>query len=171
MSEKLNIRDHKRIVLAAKYELRRKLSKAFCKDPDLSSEMRDKRRSKLSKLPRKSSFARVRNRCISTGRPRSVYEFFRISRSVFRGLASRGALMGIKKASWAMEGFRLPVGGGVGSSIPDLNGPPPEAPPQPAEDVYYEKEPDRIKAILGRKKAEKDASAVSNRKALRSSLK
>ena len=44
-------------------------------------------------------------------------------------------------------------------------------PPQPAEDVYYEKEPDRIKAILERKKAEKDASAVSNRKALRSSLK
>lgn len=74
----------------------------------------------------------------------------------------------------AMEGFRLPVGGGVGSSIPDLNvppipdlnGPPPEAPlPQPAEDVYHEKDPDRIKAILERKKAERDASAVSNTKA------
>lgn len=100
MSEKRNIRDHKRRLLAAKYELRRKLYKAFCKDPDLSSEMRDKHRYKLSKLPRNSSFARVRNRCISTGRPRSVYEFFRISRIVFRGLASRGALMGIKKASW-----------------------------------------------------------------------
>lgn len=96
MSEKRNIRDQ---LLAAKYELRRKFYKAFCKDPDLSSEMRDKHRYKLSKLPRKSSFARVRNRCISTGRPRSVYEFFRISRIVFRGLASRGALMGIKKAS------------------------------------------------------------------------
>lgn len=51
--------------------------------------MRDKDRYKLSKLPRNSSFARVRNRCISTGRPRSVVEFFRISRIVFRGLASR----------------------------------------------------------------------------------
>ncbi|KAJ9565594.1 LOW QUALITY PROTEIN: hypothetical protein OSB04_001560 [Centaurea solstitialis] len=40
------------------------------------------------------------NRCISTGRPRSVYQFFRISRLVFRGLASRGPLMGIKKSSW-----------------------------------------------------------------------
>ncbi|KAK1592049.1 hypothetical protein Q3G72_018435 [Acer saccharum] len=48
--------------------------------------MRDKHRYKLSKLPRKSSFARVRNRCIFTGRPRSVYEFFRISRIVFRHL-------------------------------------------------------------------------------------
>jgi small subunit ribosomal protein S14 len=102
MSEKrnLNIRDHKRRLLAAKYELRRKLYKAFCKDPNLPSEMRDKHRYKLSKLPRNSSFARVRNRCISTGRPRSVYELFRISRIVFRGLASRGPLMGIKKSSW-----------------------------------------------------------------------
>nr|KJB09743.1 hypothetical protein B456_001G161900 [Gossypium raimondii] len=83
MSEKRNIRDHKRRLLAAKYELRRKLYKAFCKDPDLPSDMRDKHRYKLSKLPRNSSFARVRNRCISTGRPRSVYEFFRISRIVF----------------------------------------------------------------------------------------
>lgn len=66
----------------------------------------------------------------------------------------------------ATEGFRLPVGGGVGSSIPDFNVPPPEAPlPQPAEDVYHEKDPDRIKAILERKKAERDASAVSNTKA------
>nr|YP_009867105.1 ribosomal protein S14 [Rotheca serrata]QKG04084.1 ribosomal protein S14 [Rotheca serrata] len=100
MSEKRNIRDHKRRLLAAKYELRRKLYKACCKDPDLPSDMRDKHRYKLSKLPRKSSFARVRNRCISTGRPRSVYKFFRISRIVFRGLASRGPLMGIKKSSW-----------------------------------------------------------------------
>ncbi|KAH1133559.1 hypothetical protein GYH30_012099 [Glycine max] len=100
MSDQRNIRDHKRRLLAAKYELRRKLYKAFCKDSDLPSDMRDKLRYKLSKLPRNSSFARVRNRCISTGRPRSVYEFFRISRIVFRGLASRGPLMGIKKSSW-----------------------------------------------------------------------
>ncbi|KAH7510988.1 hypothetical protein FEM48_ZijujUnG0059600 [Ziziphus jujuba var. spinosa] len=62
------------------------------KDEGETHDMRDKHRYKLSKLPRKSSFARVRNRCISTGRPRSVYEFFRISRIVFRGLASRGPL-------------------------------------------------------------------------------
>ncbi|XAR72466.1 hypothetical protein NMG60_11019110 [Bertholletia excelsa] len=74
--------------------------RTFCKDPDLPSDMQDKHRYKLSKLPRNSSFARVRNRCIFTGRPRSVYEFFRISRIVFRGLASRGPLMGIKKSSW-----------------------------------------------------------------------
>ncbi|KAJ6837760.1 ribosomal protein L5 [Iris pallida] len=100
MSDKPNIRDHKRRLLAAKYELRRKLYKAFSQVPDLPSDMRDKHRYNLSKLPINSSFARVRNRCISTGRPHSVVEFFRISYIVFRRLASRGSLMGIKKLSW-----------------------------------------------------------------------
>ncbi|KAG5028754.1 hypothetical protein JHK87_012268 [Glycine soja] len=58
MSDQRNIRDHKRRLLAAKYELRRKLYKAFCKDSDLPSDMRDKLRYKLSKLPINSSFAR-----------------------------------------------------------------------------------------------------------------
>ncbi|KAL4183167.1 hypothetical protein AMTRI_Chr11g96800 [Amborella trichopoda] len=99
-SKKRIIRDHKHRLFAAKYELRRKLYKAFCKDPDLLSDIRDKHHYKLSKLPRNSPFSRVRNRCISTSRPRSVYEFFRISCIVFHGLASGGPLMGKKKSSW-----------------------------------------------------------------------
>ncbi|KAL4181292.1 hypothetical protein AMTRI_Chr12g236520 [Amborella trichopoda] len=79
---------------------KQKLYKAFRKDPDLPSAMRDEHRHKLSKLPRNSSFARVRNKCISTSRPRSVYEFFHNSCIIFHGLASRGPLMGIKKSSW-----------------------------------------------------------------------
>ncbi|KAL1820088.1 hypothetical protein ACET3Z_014957 [Daucus carota] len=61
-SEKRNIQDHKRRLLAAKYELRRKLYKSLSKDPELSTEMRAKHRYKLSKLPRNSSFVRLRNR-------------------------------------------------------------------------------------------------------------
>ncbi|GAV71641.1 Ribosomal_S14 domain-containing protein [Cephalotus follicularis] len=92
-----NIPDHKRRLLAAKYELRRKLYKALCNDPAIP---REKYRYKLSKLPRNSSFTRVRNRCVFTGRSRSVYEKFRMSRIVFRTLARQGELLGIKKASW-----------------------------------------------------------------------
>lgn len=99
-AEKRNLLDHKRRLLAAKYELRRKLYKALCRDPDLPSNLLDKHRYKLAKLPRNSSFTRLRNRCIFTGRPRAVYETFRMSRIVFRELASQGQLMGIKKASW-----------------------------------------------------------------------
>ncbi|KAL1537468.1 Sdh2-1p [Salvia divinorum] len=95
-----NIRDHRRRLLAAKYELRRNLYKALCRDPDLPNAMRVKHRCKLSKLPRNSSFTRVTNRCIFSGRSRAVYKKFRISRIVFRTLANQGQLMGIKKASW-----------------------------------------------------------------------
>ncbi|GAB2293088.1 ribosomal protein S14, S11 [Dionaea muscipula] len=100
VSEKRNIPDHKRRLLAAKYEVRRKLYKALCSDPNLPSDVREKQRYKLSKLPRNSSFTRVRNRCIFSGRPRAVYKKFRMSRIVFRSLASQGLLMGVKKASW-----------------------------------------------------------------------
>ena len=60
MLEKRNIRDHRRRLLAAKYELRREPHKAFCRDPNPPSDMRDKHRYKLPKSPRNSSFARVR---------------------------------------------------------------------------------------------------------------
>ncbi|BBN19972.1 small subunit ribosomal protein S14 [Marchantia polymorpha subsp. ruderalis] len=46
---------------------------------------------KLSMLPRNSSKTRVRNRCIFTRRPRSVYKLFRISRIVFRKYFILGA--------------------------------------------------------------------------------
>ncbi|KAF3457371.1 hypothetical protein FNV43_RR02028 [Rhamnella rubrinervis] len=98
--ENANIRDHHRRLLAEKFELRRNLFKSMCRDQSLPGELREEARFKLSKLPRNSSFTRVRNRCIFSGRPRAVYEVFRMSRIVFRELASRGMLMGVKKASW-----------------------------------------------------------------------
>ncbi|GAB2226523.1 hypothetical protein Droror1_Dr00022333 [Drosera rotundifolia] len=100
VSEKRNIPDHKRRLLAAKCEVKRMLYKAMCNDPSLPIEVREKQRYKLSKLPRNSSFTRIRNRCIFSGRPRAVYQKFRMSRIVFRSLASQGQVMGVKKASW-----------------------------------------------------------------------
>ncbi|XP_047085938.1 succinate dehydrogenase [ubiquinone] iron-sulfur subunit 1, mitochondrial isoform X1 [Lolium rigidum] len=100
ISEKRNLRDHKRRLLAAKYELRGKLYKSVCRDPDLPSDMREKFRDKLSKLPRNSNMTRLRNRCIFTGRSRGVYKKFRMSRIVFRTLANKGEINGVKKASW-----------------------------------------------------------------------
>lgn len=100
VGDKRNILDYKRRQLASKYELRRKLYKALCRDPELPPSMREKFRYKLAKLPRNSAFNRLRNRCIFTGRPRAVYEKFRMSRIVFRELASQGQLLGVKKASW-----------------------------------------------------------------------
>ena len=53
----------------------------------------------LAKLPRNANPNRVRNRCSLTGRPRSYYRFFGLSRIALRDLALRGELPGVKKSS------------------------------------------------------------------------
>lgn len=54
----------------------------------------------LSLLPRNSSRVRLHNRCMLTGRPRGYIRQFGISRIVFREMASKGLIPGVKKASW-----------------------------------------------------------------------
>ena len=54
----------------------------------------------LAKLPRDSSATRSRRRCEITGRARSVYRKFKISRMVLREMALAGLIPGMKKASW-----------------------------------------------------------------------
>ncbi|MCF7624905.1 30S ribosomal protein S14 [[Brevibacterium] frigoritolerans] len=54
----------------------------------------------LAKLPCDSSPTRVHNRCGVTGRPRGYMRKFNMSRIVFRELAHKGQLPGVKKSSW-----------------------------------------------------------------------
>jgi len=54
----------------------------------------------LQKLPRNSSKIRLHNRCGITGRPKGYIRYFGISRIVFREMASKGLIPGVKKASW-----------------------------------------------------------------------
>ncbi len=54
----------------------------------------------LQKLPKNASPVRLRNRCMLTGRPRGYYRKFGVSRLVFREMALRGEIPGIKKSSW-----------------------------------------------------------------------
>jgi len=54
----------------------------------------------LQKLPRDASPTRVRNLCALTGRSRSVYRKFKISRLMLRDLALQGKIPGMRKASW-----------------------------------------------------------------------
>ncbi|MCP1095517.1 30S ribosomal protein S14 [Bacillaceae bacterium OS4b] len=54
----------------------------------------------LAKLPRDSSPTRVHNRCGVTGRPRGYMRKFNMSRIIFRELAHKGQLPGVKKSSW-----------------------------------------------------------------------
>ena len=54
----------------------------------------------LADLPKDSSPVRLNNRCGVTGRPRGYMRKFGMSRIVFRELAHKGQIPGVKKASW-----------------------------------------------------------------------
>jgi len=54
----------------------------------------------LQKLPRNSAKVRLHNRCSLTGRPRGYMRQFGISRVMFREMANKGLIPGVKKASW-----------------------------------------------------------------------
>lgn len=55
---------------------------------------------KLQAMPRNASKSRLRNRCRITGRPHGVYRKFGLGRNKLREYAMKGAIPGLKKASW-----------------------------------------------------------------------
>ena len=54
----------------------------------------------LQKLPKNASPVRLHNRCKITGRPKGYMRVFGISRVMFREMANKGLIPGIKKSSW-----------------------------------------------------------------------
>jgi ribosomal protein S14 len=96
----LNCKDHKRRLLAKRFELRRKLLK-FCFVNSVSGLMAGQTFSnKLQSLPRNASFVRIKNRCVITGRSKSCYRFFKLSRIQLKAHVSKGLLYGVRKSSW-----------------------------------------------------------------------
>lgn len=84
--------------LIAREEKRRRLVEKYRK---LREELKANGDSEgLQKLPKNSSPTRLHNRCMVTGRARSYYRKFGVSRLVFREKALRGEIPGVKKSSW-----------------------------------------------------------------------
>ena len=78
----------------------REALKSVIMNRDLPMEERMKATHKLARIPRNSAKVRVRNRCELTGRPRSVYRKFKLSRIALRELGNMGLIPGVTKASW-----------------------------------------------------------------------
>ena len=89
-----------RKTLVERYAAKRKDLISKINDTSLSYEERQAFRLKLEKLPKNSNPNRVRNRCNLTGRPRSYYRRFGLSRISLREMASNGLIPGVTKASW-----------------------------------------------------------------------
>jgi small subunit ribosomal protein S14 len=84
--------------LIAREEKRRRLVNKYA---GLRKELKEKGDYEgLQKLPKNSSPVRLKNRCMITGRARSYYRKFGISRLVLREMALKGEIPGLKKSSW-----------------------------------------------------------------------
>ena len=86
--ESMKAREVKRAKLVAKYAEKRKSLKE-------AGEYEA-----LQKLPKNASPVRMHNRCKLTGRPKGYIRQFGISRVLFREMANKGLIPGVKKASW-----------------------------------------------------------------------
>ncbi len=101
MAKKSSIEKNKhRERLTKKYAVRRAKLKAIANDMARPAEERFAARLKLAELPRNGSAVRIRNRCAMTGRARSYYRKFKLSRIALRDLASNGQIPGMVKSSW-----------------------------------------------------------------------
>ena len=101
MAKKSQIyRDLKRKKLIAKYAARRAELRAKLNDANVSIEEKLEVQEAFAKLPRNSCPTRLNRRCEISGRSRSYYRKFGISRIALRELTLRGELPGMRKSSW-----------------------------------------------------------------------
>ena len=94
------VKNIRRKQIVERYRERRIELKNIIKSQSSSESDKQIARTKLEKMPRDSNPIRIRNRCVVTGRPRSYYRKFGLSRITFREMALKGEIPGITKASW-----------------------------------------------------------------------
>ena len=82
------------------FEKNRLVLKILSKNLNIQKILRWKLQQKWFFFHQNTSTTRIKNLCILTGRSKSVYRLFKLSRLQFRKLASNGFLPGISKYSW-----------------------------------------------------------------------
>jgi small subunit ribosomal protein S14 len=93
-------RDNKRKKLIAKHAEKRAALRKRLNDPTVDIDEKIEIQKQFAKLPRNSCPTRLNRRCAVSGRSRSYYRKFGISRIALRELALRGQLPGVQKSSW-----------------------------------------------------------------------
>ena len=93
-------RNDKRRALSKRFDAKRKRLKAIVMKKDTPMEERFAAALKLAEVPRNSAKGRIRNRCELSGRARSVYRKFKLSRIALRDMANQGLIPGVVKSSW-----------------------------------------------------------------------
>nr|YP_010394060.1 ribosomal protein S14 [Peronospora belbahrii]DAZ88068.1 TPA_asm: ribosomal protein S14 [Peronospora belbahrii] len=82
------------------FEKNRLTLKIISKNFNIEKTLRWKLQQKWFFFHQNTSLTRIKNLCVLTGRSRSIYRLFKISRIQLRKLASNGFLPGVSKYSW-----------------------------------------------------------------------
>jgi small subunit ribosomal protein S14 len=93
-------KNERRKKLVKKYAAKYAKLKAVADNEKLDETERLMARLKLAEIPRNGNPTRVRNRCVTTGRPRGYYRKFGLCRIELRDLANKGLIPGVTKSSW-----------------------------------------------------------------------
>ena len=93
-------RNLKRTAMAKRDKGKRVSLKNIIMDRTLPVEDRFEASMKLAQLPRNGPRVRIKLRCRLSGRSRSNYRKFELSRIALRDLASSGQIPGMVKSSW-----------------------------------------------------------------------
>ncbi len=93
-------KNNRRAKMIKQQASKRAALKAMVMNKNLPMDERIQAQMKLSALPRNGAASRHRNRCELTGRARSVYRKFKLSRIKLRELGAAGRIPGLTKASW-----------------------------------------------------------------------
>lgn len=98
---KYNIKKNKKQrSLYKQLEKKKLIFKIISKNFLFSKEIRWKTQQNFFQINNNSSITRIKNRCIITGRSKSIYRFFKLSRIQLREFASQGLLPGLSKYNW-----------------------------------------------------------------------
>jgi small subunit ribosomal protein S14 len=81
-------------------EKKRLIFKIISKNLNINKDLRWKIQQKWFFFNQNSSITRIKNICVLTGRSKSIYRLFKISRIQLRKLASEGFLPGVSKYNW-----------------------------------------------------------------------
>ena len=81
-------------------EKKRLVLKIILKNLNIKKDLRWKLQQKWFFFNQNSSLTRIKNLCTLTGRSKSVYRLFKMSRIQLRKLTSEGFLPGVSKYSW-----------------------------------------------------------------------
>ena len=86
--------------LFKQFEKNRFIYKIILKNLNLQKDLRGQALQRLLRFSKNTSLTRIKNICFLTGRSRSIYRLFKISRIQLRKLASKACIPGLSKYSW-----------------------------------------------------------------------